>query len=261
MAIFDKIGEFAKSATEKAGDKIETSRLNGKIRSEQQAITGYQTELGARYWEKISAGEIEADPAVSDILDKIKESYANIAATEAEIQKIEEERAAAEAAAKAAAEAKAAAAQAATPSAPPYVAPVYEAPPAQPQAFSATPVEASFDTGAPAAPVQGEYSFGAPQQPPVQQPPVQQPPIQQPPIQQPPVQQPVEPLAEPLAAPAGVLCANCGTALSPGAKFCRECGTPAPAPAPVVPVKRFCANCGHELAPGARFCPECGAKA
>ncbi len=242
MAIFDKIGEFAKSATEKAGDKIETSRLNGKIRSEQQAITGYHTELGARYWEQISAGALEADPAVSDIIEKIKGAYANIAATEAEIQKIEEERAAAEAAAKAAAEARAAA-QAAAQSAPPYVAPVFEAPPAQPQPFTAAPTEVSFEADAAAAPVQGEYRFGAPQQP-----------------VQPPVQQPAEPLAEPLSAPAGALCGNCGTALNPGAKFCRECGTPVPVPAPAAPAKRFCANCGRELASGARFCPECGAK-
>ncbi|HWQ59186.1 MAG TPA: hypothetical protein VN540_09230, partial [Clostridia bacterium] len=78
MAIFDKIGEFAKSTTEKAGDKIEITRINGKIRTEQQTIQGFKAELGARYWDKIASGELEADPGVVDIVEKIKASLANI---------------------------------------------------------------------------------------------------------------------------------------------------------------------------------------
>jgi class 3 adenylate cyclase/tetratricopeptide (TPR) repeat protein len=44
-------------------------------------------------------------------------------------------------------------------------------------------------------------------------------------------------------------CANCGSPLSAGAKFCAECGTP---------VVSACRNCGTELVPGQKFCPECG---
>ena len=181
MALFDKIGEFAKSAGEKAGDKIETTKLRAKIHGEQQAITGFQGELGARYWEKITSGEMEVDPLVSDIVDKIRASHMAIEGFEADIRKIEEERAAAEAAAKAAAEAaaaeaaaaKAAAAEAAA--AQPYVAQPYVAQqdvaqqdtaPVESPAQEIPDAPAEKDLGG--VPIQGEYTFGAPAQPPVQ---------------------------------------------------------------------------------------------
>ncbi len=249
MAIFDKIGEFAKSASGKAEDKIEIIRLNGKIKTEQQTIQSLKADLGARYWDKISSGALEADPGVSDLIDKINASLANIAGIEEEIRKIEEERAAAEAAAKAAAEAKANPAPVAPPPVQQYAAPVYEQPPAQQYAVPfveqppAQPAEApagGLDSG-PA--VQGEYNFGAPVVQPQPVPPVQ----------------PVQPVQPAQSAPAaeGPRCVNCAAALVPGAKFCPECGAPAPVPAPM---KRFCQNCGHEIKGEARFCPECGTK-
>ena len=48
-------------------------------------------------------------------------------------------------------------------------------------------------------------------------------------------------------------CANCGTELDEGAKFCLECGTP-------VPQTKKCIKCGIELPLSAKFCPECGAR-
>ena len=46
-------------------------------------------------------------------------------------------------------------------------------------------------------------------------------------------------------------CANCGTELAPGMKFCCECGSP-------VPQTKICPNCGTELMPSAKFCFNCG---
>ncbi len=46
-------------------------------------------------------------------------------------------------------------------------------------------------------------------------------------------------------------CTNCGAALSAGAKFCPECGTPTEAK---------CPNCGAKLPANSKFCPECGSK-
>ncbi len=48
-------------------------------------------------------------------------------------------------------------------------------------------------------------------------------------------------------------CANCGTELDEGAKFCLECGTP-------VPQTKKCIKCGLELPLSAKFCPECGTR-
>lgn len=48
-----------------------------------------------------------------------------------------------------------------------------------------------------------------------------------------------------------VNCTNCHEALTPGAKFCSQCGTK---------VETGCVSCKAELPPGAKFCPECGTK-
>ncbi len=61
--------------------------------------------------------------------------------------------------------------------------------------------------------------------------------------------------AAPAAQPAASAprCPKCGNTLSPTAKFCPECGTPAPH-------ERHCPQCGSHVADGAKFCPECGTK-
>lgn len=52
--------------------------------------------------------------------------------------------------------------------------------------------------------------------------------------------------------PASVsVCVSCKQPLRPGAKFCDNCGAPAPA-------SNLCKSCGKSLRPGARFCDNCG---
>ena len=46
-------------------------------------------------------------------------------------------------------------------------------------------------------------------------------------------------------------CANCGTPLALGTKFCANCGAAVAQP-------KACANCGTVLAAGAKFCANCG---
>jgi len=48
-----------------------------------------------------------------------------------------------------------------------------------------------------------------------------------------------------------VLCVSCHQPLRSGAKFCDNCGAPAP-------VSHTCRSCNKPLRPGARFCDECG---
>ncbi len=51
----------------------------------------------------------------------------------------------------------------------------------------------------------------------------------------------------------GGVCPHCGARVSPGAKFCGECGSG-------LSVSRKCAKCGAQVGASDKFCPECGAK-
>lgn len=55
---------------------------------------------------------------------------------------------------------------------------------------------------------------------------------------------------ERITAPNQIICPACGKETVKG-KFCSECGAP---------LVRKCPSCGFELSPGAKFCPECGEK-
>ena len=48
------------------------------------------------------------------------------------------------------------------------------------------------------------------------------------------------------------ICAQCGSALLTGKKFCADCGAP-------IDPKPMCTNCGIELILGKKFCADCGA--
>src|SRR5262245_17141717 len=54
----------------------------------------------------------------------------------------------------------------------------------------------------------------------------------------------------------GAACSKCQTTLLADAKFCAQCGTPAPQASASGP--KFCAQCGGALSAGARFCAGCG---
>jgi len=51
----------------------------------------------------------------------------------------------------------------------------------------------------------------------------------------------------------GGFCAECGNQLTPGAKFCPNCGAKLEA-------ANVCPGCGQSVAPGAKFCANCGQK-
>ncbi|MDR3086245.1 MAG: SPFH domain-containing protein [Christensenellaceae bacterium] len=67
--------------------------------------------------------------------------------------------------------------------------------------------------------------------------------------------QPATPAPAPQAA-AAAACSACGALISPGAKFCPECGAKNEPK-----TEKFCTNCGAKMPAGAKFCPECGNKA
>lgn len=65
-------------------------------------------------------------------------------------------------------------------------------------------------------------------------------------------QQPQQP-AQPAPVAQGGFCAECGNQLTPGAKFCPNCGAKQQA-------ANACPGCGQSVAPGAKFCANCGQK-
>lgn len=57
---------------------------------------------------------------------------------------------------------------------------------------------------------------------------------------------------------AAVACTSCGAAVTPGLKFCGNCGAVMAAGAPAPGGGPSCPSCGRPVAPGTRFCGECG---
>lgn len=53
-------------------------------------------------------------------------------------------------------------------------------------------------------------------------------------------------------------CPSCGVAVTPGLKFCGNCGAEMAVGAPASGGSPSCPSCGKPVAPGTRFCGECG---
>lgn len=78
MEFFDRIGDAAKNVGDQANLLIEQTKINSRIGSEEQLVKDFKAELGARYYDKVSAGSAEADPDFADVFDKIKASLEKI---------------------------------------------------------------------------------------------------------------------------------------------------------------------------------------
>ncbi len=87
MAFFDKINDFAKTATEKTNNVIETTKLSAKIESEQRGINALVQKIGEYYVAKIDAGET-LDEEVMAIFEGILNGRKNIEEMRAEIEVI-----------------------------------------------------------------------------------------------------------------------------------------------------------------------------
>lgn len=95
MAFLDKINDFAKTATEKTNNAIETTKLSAKIDSEQRTLNDIIRKIGEYYIAKIDAGEI-LDEEVMSIYEGVAESRNKIAEMRAEIESLKTPKAPAE---------------------------------------------------------------------------------------------------------------------------------------------------------------------
>jgi uncharacterized small protein (DUF1192 family) len=87
MAFFDEVGKFAKTVAGKTGEMVDITRLNSKIGTLKNEISGLKQQIGEHYWSKFEAGA-PCDPELSGVCDEIKNRMAAIASVEAEIAAI-----------------------------------------------------------------------------------------------------------------------------------------------------------------------------
>lgn len=96
MALFDKINDFAKTATEKtasfakattekAENAIETGKLNSRIAAEERNISAITLKIGEYFLAKLDSGEI-LDSDVMNMFESVKVCRNNIANFRKEIE-------------------------------------------------------------------------------------------------------------------------------------------------------------------------------
>ena len=85
MAFLDKINDFAKTATEKTNNAIESTKLSAKIDFEQRTMNDIIRKIGEHYVAKMDSGEI-LDDEVMAIYKGVLQSRKNIEEMRAEIE-------------------------------------------------------------------------------------------------------------------------------------------------------------------------------
>ena len=85
MAFLDKINDFAKAATEKTNNAIESTKLSAKIDMEHRTMNDIIRKIGEYYVAKIDSGEI-LDEEVMAIYQGVVSSRKKIEEMRAEIE-------------------------------------------------------------------------------------------------------------------------------------------------------------------------------
>lgn len=87
MAFLDKINDFARTATEKTNNVIETTKLTAKVDAEQKNLNAIIQKIGEYYVARIDAGEV-LDDEVMAIYEGVLTSRKAISEMKAEIETI-----------------------------------------------------------------------------------------------------------------------------------------------------------------------------
>lgn len=85
MALLDKINDFAKTATEKTNNVIESTKLSAKVDSEQRNLNSIIQKIGEYYVAKIDSGET-LDEEVMAMYEGVVSSRKSIAEMREEIE-------------------------------------------------------------------------------------------------------------------------------------------------------------------------------
>jgi len=87
MGVLDNVKDFAKSVSDKTSGAIETTKLNSKINSEQNAINAVMKQIGEFYYSKYAKSGT-ADEGIAGFCTTIDAHNAAIAEAKAEIERI-----------------------------------------------------------------------------------------------------------------------------------------------------------------------------
>lgn len=84
MAFLDKISDIAKTATDKAGDAVEITKMNARVSGEEKNIAIAISQIGDFYLKKLESGE-ELEPEVMALYQKILDCRNTIGDLKAQI--------------------------------------------------------------------------------------------------------------------------------------------------------------------------------
>lgn len=93
MAFLDKLGSFAKSATDKAGETIEVTRINALILAKRKQISDLKSNLGEHIWQCYLSSSPMNDEGANNLCKQIEACEHEIAVYQEQIQGIREKEA------------------------------------------------------------------------------------------------------------------------------------------------------------------------
>lgn len=87
MALLDKITAAAKSAKESANTAIEIGKLNMKIKTENDNIELFKTQIGDLLWARFQEGGVD-DPQVTALCESIAAANATIETLQKQVEEL-----------------------------------------------------------------------------------------------------------------------------------------------------------------------------
>lgn len=88
--LFDKLGEFAKSAADKTNEFIEQNKLNSRISAEEANISKLKEQIGNYFFAKYESGQLPEGPT-AEWFDGIKSAQVKIIELQAELDAMKAE--------------------------------------------------------------------------------------------------------------------------------------------------------------------------
>ena len=87
MDFLYEVGKFAKNVANKTGGMVDVTRLNSKIGTLKNEISGLKLQIGEHYWSKFETGE-PCPPQLSGVCEEIRSRLEAVANVEAEVAAI-----------------------------------------------------------------------------------------------------------------------------------------------------------------------------